>query len=292
MNLSRTISVIGSIACLAGLFIFHRESVRLKTVQSEEAELRNQLSGLSAELKAVRDLQASLTRDQVLSRQQATDLKQAMSPAPAENVGLNAQFQRQAARDRAKLGLQYLPLYQALHLTDQQATQVTALFADFMARRADILIAAQGQGLTRDDPAVDKMVLKEADDLKASITDILGPDGYQQWQNYRRTAPIYDFEQTLAANLYYSATPLSAAQAAQLAPQMAQLSSNFGSPRGPYDLDTMDPAKARAVASAFLSETQMSALDALASSQQVGRQQAALFEAWSKNPSGAAAPNP
>lgn len=279
MNASQKLVLLASAACLAGLGALRWEALRLRTTRAEIAAWRARLSEASAHRQSLQDRLALLRRDEDRAKTQSTPTDPAVASAGAGQGSAEA-IRRQAVRDRAKLDLQYLPLYNALHLTNEQSARVTTAFADFMSRRADILIAADAQGLTRADPTINDMILKENAELKNEIASVIGQDGLQQWLDYRRSAPVRDFEQSLASNLYYTSAPLTPQETDQLTPQLVQLSSKFGSDRGPYDLQTMDLAKLQAAAGGVLSAPQLEVLDNRLMAQQIESQMDAYMTAW------------
>lgn len=279
MNASKKVVLIASLACVAGLGALRWEALRLRTTRAEIAAWRARLADERAQMQSLQDRLAALRRDEKPAKDQSAPSDPAVASAGAGQGSAEA-IRRQAVKDRAKLNLQYLPLYNALHLTNEQSARVTAAFADFMSRRADILIAAGAQGLTRADPTIDAMILKENAELKDEIAAVIGQDGLQQWLDYRRSAPVRGFEASLASNLYYTSTPLTPQQADLLTPQLAQLSSKYGTDRGTYDLETMDPAKLQAVAGTVLSGPQLEVLDNRLVAQQIENQMDAYVTAW------------
>jgi hypothetical protein len=282
MRLRRDLTLAGILLCLAGLAALRWEMVRLRRQEADRAAVQHQLDGLAAEGQSLRDRAAALRRDQDSLRRQFADILAAARKSGPDPAAAAADLKRESARSRARMGLQYAPLYRALHLTGAQAAQLNTFLADFMARRADIVASAEAQGLTRADPAINAMVQKESAELKSEVTNLLGADGYKQWQQYRNTIPIRNVEQTLAAVLYYTPTPLTDAQQSQLTPLLTQLVAAVPGAHSPAAVDLIDPEVLQAQASTVLSAPQVAALETKMEQNRAGTQMGELIAAWQK----------
>lgn len=128
-----------------------------------------------------------------------------------------------AMQQRGKIDSKYAALFKKLNLTPEQQQQFETLLADRQSAFADAMIAAHDQGLTGKDArnmamAVAKSTQKDIDN---SIKNMLGTQGYNQYQNYERTMPQRETVNQLAQRLSYTAAPLTPQQQDQLVQTLA-----------------------------------------------------------------------
>lgn len=122
---------------------------------------------------------------------------------------------------RNRLRVRYGPLYHALQLTPAQVEEFEAL----LARRAEAGLRLMAEkfhrGLAED--SAEHLALKRRHDVEtnapidASLRTLLGAAGYAGFQQYERLAPARPVADSLAAALYFTATPLTGPQSVELA---------------------------------------------------------------------------
>lgn len=180
--------------------------------------------------------------------------------------------------EHAAIPRRYAPFASALGLTPAQAAKLDAAMLADTEQSLDIRASAQSQGLDPSDPAVVTLLNQSQDQLKETLTDLLGGDGYSALQDYQRTLPTRDFVNTLAGELAFTDSPLNASQADQLVAELsaANISYQNGGPavsprltdynaimatqslaQEPVDWDSIEPH-----VQTFLSPTQFSLVKA------------------------------
>ena len=289
MRFCRQITICGYLGCVVVLLLLRWETKQVRKVRAELVSLQKLTAEARLEARRSHDRLAALQTRPVPNPASRSDPEPAAKQAAADTA---AELRRQAARDHAKIDLEFFPLYRALHLTREESAQVTALFAAFQIHRGDILEAAKDQGLTRENPAIAEMIRQQADGIETALSGILGPDGFIQWLDYRQNQSVRDLEQNLAADMYDTATPLTPIQSAQLTPLLAQLRRDDSERHGGFDLLNVDSARIRNLAAPFLSGPQMEKLDALLSDNQVSQQLALAVAQWRRTNAVVTAINP
>jgi hypothetical protein len=275
VTLIRNTLIAGICLGLIGGAVFEWEAVRLREIRIEQAAL--------GRLTQRAQLASGRMADQLATARSHSDSAPSAEPPPRpaaeiSSVGTPEELRRQAVRDHAKLDLNFAPLYRSLHLSKAQSDAVTARFAVFQTHRADILVAAEGQGLTRSDPAINALILEESARLQSDLTGIMGPDDFNQWKAYRQNDAVRGIEKSLASNLYYTDEPLSAAQADQLTPLLAQL--RVAGPNGQVTalpITEANAAQLRAAGAAVLSPGQLASFNDLLAGWQASEQLTTLL---------------
>lgn len=154
--------------------------------------------------------------DGASKRDEAFELLAAMADMP--------EFQKLIALEqRGKVDAKFAALFRKLKLSPDEQSRLETLLADKQSAFADAMIAARGQGLTGKEArqvanAVANATEKE---LNASIKNLLGPQRFNQYQNYERTAPQRAAVEQLAQRLSYTPTPLTPRQQEQLVQVLA-----------------------------------------------------------------------
>jgi hypothetical protein len=118
------------------------------------------------------------------------------------------------------LALRYGPLYRQLGLTADQVAAFEQALAERNQSTLDIWAAAAKQGLSSSDPSILKMTSGPIRALEAKLREILGT-GFEAYQEYEKTQTARAVVSNLAGNLYYTDSPLTAAQGDLLARAIA-----------------------------------------------------------------------
>ena len=155
------------------------------------------------------ELAALLARDpDALAKSDATfELLGALADTP--------EFQKLLALEQhGKVDARYAALFKQLKLSPDQQARLESLLTDKQSAFADAMIAARDQGLTgkaaRD--LANTVANATQKDITSSIKDLLGPQGFSQFQNYERTLPQRDVVDQLAQRLSFTPTPLTTGQ--------------------------------------------------------------------------------
>ncbi len=131
-----------------------------------------------------------------------------------------------ALEQRGKVDAKFASLFRRLKLSPDEQARLATLLADKQSAFADAMIAARGQGLTGKDArqlanAVANATEKE---INGSIKDLLGPQRFNQYQNFERTLPQREAVNQLAQQLSYTNTPLTPNQQDRLVQVLATTS--------------------------------------------------------------------
>lgn len=192
----------------------------------------------------------------------APDSRQPLWPeedrALQENASLQALYLRQT---NAHLHWHYLPLYRALGLSAEAIAKIDAAGMREAERTLDFRLAAQAQGLTPDDPAV-QADRKQADqEFQAELLGILGPEGARQYQQFVQTDRARSLVSRLAGTLATSDEPITAEQAGSLVQAFAQSTATYQG-GGAADLNAMNWNDAFVNARQVLTPAQIALLQA------------------------------
>ena len=101
--------------------------------------------------------------------------------------------------------------------------RLQGLLADRQNAFADAMLAARDQGLTGPDTrrVANDVARSTQKEITNSLKELLGPQRFNQLQNFERTAPQRETVDQIAQRLSYATTPLSAHQSDQLVQLLA-----------------------------------------------------------------------
>jgi RNA polymerase sigma factor (sigma-70 family) len=124
-------------------------------------------------------------------------------------------------RDQS-LDSQYRPLYRVLGLTDEQSAKFKAIMVENARRNEALMEAAKGKN-PKIDPAVQRAIDDQTNsELIAAIRAEFGESAVEAMDRHERTIPFRGPLDDLAKSLFYTDTPLTAAQAEQLLDAVAR----------------------------------------------------------------------
>jgi hypothetical protein len=231
---------VGVAGLFLGLFAFAwREASMARKAESALAATIQRQVALEAAARHCEDLISSASRRRSELEAKLKQLKEAESVRPSKEgvlkvvavaarpwkeIALARDPKLQAlylASERAALPARYAPFLQAQGLSPDQAAALENAQLAAAERALDIKAAAEGQGLTSDDPGVRALLKQSDDELGAAQTALLGSDGYQQLQQYERTLPVRSYVDGLGGALAFTDAPLSPVQADLLVQQLA-----------------------------------------------------------------------
>jgi hypothetical protein len=211
-----------------------------------------------------------------------------------------------AMQQGGRIDEKYAALFKKLHLSPEELVRMQTLLAEKQSAISDIALAVREQGLTgqaaRD--AARQLLTQNQQALNNSIKDLLGPQRYNQYQTYERTAPQRETVDQLAQRLSYTSTPLTARQSDQLVQALAaRPPANPANPAAaqpiapirplPASLTNLGlvsnnlapiPPSAVATAQTFLSGPQLAALQRMQQEQQAQQILGNLIRTGSTNP--------
>lgn len=200
-----------SLASVLNKEIDFEAAIRDKEKLLSEASQRR--SALRARLEELQSAQEQMTSYDEELRILAVAAK------PWREIALERDSKLQAMyleAERRALPNRYAAFVRTSGLSQELAGRFEAQEMAAAERTLDIKATAQAQGLAETDPAVAALLNQSAQDLKTALSDILGPDGYSQLQQYERTLPTRSFVDNLAGELAFTDSPLNAQQAEQL----------------------------------------------------------------------------
>jgi hypothetical protein len=189
-------------------------------------------------------------------------------PAAATAPTDPAQVRQGIVRAHAAAALRYRALLQSLHLAPDQAKQLEVLLEDYESKARDVWDAGNAGGVPTADPSLWALLKPDHDQLQAAVTALAGDGVYQQVAEYNRTLAARDFTTALAANLYFSDTPLTPAQSEQLVAAIAGQSAAYQQGHSAIDLYTMDWSQAYPQLAGVLSPPQLAALQNVVAARQ------------------------
>jgi RNA polymerase sigma factor (sigma-70 family) len=183
------------------------------TLTRKNSALNSRLVASAAELARVSAQQKEATAKFTQSTAPKTQLS-----APDREWTIPGYGRATLDRSRATLGLRYARLYHDLSLKPEQI----ASFENAMAERdqsvVDVNIEAANQGLSADDnPAISRIKVEAYEALNKKLQALLGDSGLTEYRQYEKETKTRDFVAAFAGNLYFSDTPLTANQGAELA---------------------------------------------------------------------------
>jgi len=154
-------------------------------------------------------------------------------------------------------------VFRHLDLSARQTHEMETAMIHDLENQMDLNATARAQGLSNDDPAIAKMRQQNEDELQASEEAVLGSQTYDAFQAVQRAEAVRGAAEQVSYMTMYSAYPLTGQQIEQLTQLMAQSSSSYqnGAKATP---ETIDWAAVLAQAPAFLSQSQIAALQGAA----------------------------
>lgn len=295
--------LLGVLAVAAGVFAFRsqrelsdlRRAAEAATVreaaqrdekkqwQKTTEETARRIADLEKELAAVRSRGASGENSPGGSTGVAPS-----APAPGADLLTSAMslldnpdMQRtMAARQRAALNARYGALFKSLHLDAATLAQFKDLLVEKQMVSSDVLsvVAKQGLNPLQNRQEVARLMASAQTEIDGKIKNLLGDDGYGEFQNYQRTQPQRALVTQLEQNLSFTDAPLTAAQSEQLV-QVLSASTPPRPPNAPVSTRTTARISDEMIerASSVLSPVQLQALQEIRQQQQQAQQAALLL---------------
>jgi RNA polymerase sigma factor (sigma-70 family) len=225
-------------------------AARVTTLEESLVETRN---AVAAAIKADRDRSAKPAATPSPEPQVPADRVAAGNAFLAANPPVK---QALVERSRARVASRFLPLYQELSLTPAQIERFEQIQIETEGIGAQDMLLRPGTGMT-------------GDEMRRQTRELLGDSGFAKYSEEVGKISARVLATDLAAALYFTETPLSAAQAREFVDTVFALDRQRGSPAAYRDWDELI-AKLQGV----LLPRQLSAVDALR--QQEAYQQAVL----------------
>jgi len=260
----------------------HRAQAALAAASQEDAGLRDHLQRAGAQIEETeKKLRASEAR--AASLQKSADEAARKSAAQAAQVAAtrqasstdkttmdilmaNPEYKELASKVfRISLRFSFGPLYRRLGFSPQQISEFEAAMAEYREAGWDVLGAGRSQGLAFNDPLLAKLSTSAWKDAWEKLKIVLGEAGQNEYKAYNRTIAARLSVDALAAAIYYTEAPLTAGQADQLAQLVAaNTGKSLVTANGIPNYAPVDWDKVTMQAGAFLSSTQLEALQAVA----------------------------
>jgi hypothetical protein len=212
------------------------------------------------------------------------------------------EFQKlMSAQQRGVVESRYAALFKGLSLPPADLDKLKTLLADKQGAIFDVLTAARAQGLTgrENRDQVQQMIQSAQGEVDQSIQQLIGAQGFSQYQNYEATLSQRATVDLLDKRLSYTQTPLTEQQSQQLIGILASTTSSnaSGNPsqsavaaRNAFGLGGTMPApikdQAVQLAQGVLAGPQLEALQQMQQEQQAAQQLQRLL----RNPPANAAP--
>jgi hypothetical protein len=245
-----------TVTSLGTLALAWNRHLKVLDLALDNEQLRLDQAELRAELFEARHaggFHVTLASDPGYGPALATETAPAPDPRPARDPGRDIprggggfiermqspEFQAaQRARSQAMLDNRYADLFRRLNLPPAQLEQLKNLLVDRDTVMNDVMAAATAAGLNpRENGGEMRQLFRQAqEDIDQGIAQLLGTDGFGQYQNYQQTLPQRFAVNQLEQRLSYSTTPLTPAQSEQLVNLLARNArpeGNIVPPTGP-----------------------------------------------------------
>jgi hypothetical protein len=170
---------------------------------------------------------------------------------------------------RVSLASKYAYLFRELGLSSAQSEKFLDITLKRVEQGVDLGAAVRAQGMSVDDPVVDKLGLQMRQECEAAQRELLGEAGFRQLQDYERTADMRELVRSTAGAATVADGPFTPQQAEQLIQVLANASSTYRS-GGKASVQNTDWDAVEAPARAILSGGQYSFLQL--SSRRLSRQ--------------------
>lgn len=241
MNITKILSGIAGAIALAAIGLAVGQAVRVRQMEAmaarERADSRTYLERLEARIEELESRgseaparvgasdEATAAGQQRLAeeRQRQQDLARQRAQEAKERAAAMRQFQfsREVQQERfrqfqAELPARYRPLYRRLGLSSDEVARFEALMAERYWAYSDVLATSGAPGPAFAEKILGAMEQQVLASFDERLRAVIGDSGVHQYRNYERMAPAQALIQSLAARLFDTAEPLSAAQADQL----------------------------------------------------------------------------
>ena len=247
-----------------------------------EKDLRQEAARLAAAEKDRSVLQSQLDELQKPKRtEKVTPPPPTVALNDAERV-IKASLEKSAQREedpkvqnlsfasmRVSLAAKYAYLFRTLGLSSEQSEKFLDITLKRVEQGVDLGAAVRAQGMSADDPVVDKLGLQMRQECETAQRELLGEAGFRQLQDYERTADMRELVRSTASAATVAGTPFTPPQAEQLIQVLANANDKYRS-GGKASVQNTDWGAVEAPARAILSEAQYSFLQL--SSRRLSRQ--------------------
>jgi hypothetical protein len=170
---------------------------------------------------------------------------------------------------RVSLASKYAYLFRELGLSSAQSEKFLDITLKRVEQGVDLGAAVRAQGMSADDPVVDKLGLQMRQECETAQRELLGEAGFRQLQDYERTADMRELVRSTASAATVAGTPFTPPQAEQLIQVLANANDKYRS-GGKASVQNTDWDAVEAPARALLSEAQYAFLQL--SSRRLSRQ--------------------
>ncbi len=237
----------------------------LARARRDTAEAETQLKVLDGQIRdadrGAAALQASI--DAAAAADEAAKARRAHPADPRESGRLFSERYPEAqplllGHDVAWNALRNNPLFNALGLTPAKREQFLAL----LAQRADSGITwftAQDPDAPAFEIGIGQASLS-TDQLAGQMRDLLGEDGNQRYQDFTRAGAAQKLAERLTGTLYSTDSPMTQAQAAEMAQVLARSSTDYQSGKNLYSPSQINWETVLSGSQSVLSENQVAAL--------------------------------
>jgi len=220
-------SAVSGLLIVVALIVAWMAAMRHRTADTAVADLERKRANLERQIAGTDARRAAIERS--ASQVRATAQPQASAPGTAAIDDRNDWMRMEkvarsdpkmqairAKRMHADLYFQYAGFFHRQGMTSEQIEKFEALKAEHSLNGDDINAAAENMDLGRTDPAISRLRTEEDNRFRASVKDLLGPDGVQQLEAFEQSTSERRAVDRLTAVLSDTANPVSPQQAGQL----------------------------------------------------------------------------
>ncbi|MEO5958015.1 MAG: hypothetical protein ABIZ49_05925 [Opitutaceae bacterium] len=231
--MSKNLVIVPVVAFLAiGFGVYEHQRVRqaeeaTHAVARERDELRTQLREAQSWIAAT----GSASDDRAFSEKSAAASRPSAASSEAERkaverlareADIQMAIQTMARQNMQAFDVQYRPLYRLAQFTPAQVEQFKSLLEKSNRRRAELVRAVDSRNAPKLAEALEAIEDQLAAEFTVDARAIFDDAAAQKIERYRETEPLRIVTERLASNLFYTETPLTAAQAEQLIPILAR----------------------------------------------------------------------
>ena len=225
--MSNHLKLLVTTACLATtvacIILASRSYMRTREINNQRAEITATSATLETRMREA-DAKANEKKKRAEKDKKSGEIAKAANEAWQKMLREDPVLQsKQLASFRATISTSYGPLFQKLHLSQEQKHRLTDALQQRQSDKEDLdaILANSRQTPATADTAWQKAKQESLDAFDDAVVSILGEEGRAQLELYEQDKPLWDYMGELAALAAQSGIPFSLQQADQLVTLMS-----------------------------------------------------------------------
>ena len=221
-TLLATVALVTTLAIGTAVYQSHRAEHALHLLadlQQERDALNRQNSDLNSLLSTS---SAEISRLTTQQKETVAKLTAAAAQKPTNVNSVDVSWLNPAfgpvwvAQQSSALSMRYGQLYRELQLTPEQIARFEKIQTELKQALADVWTLAANQGLPISGPDVTRLTHEPTEQARKNLEALLGGTGLAKFNKYEDGNATRELVASLAGNVYYSDTPLTADQGSAL----------------------------------------------------------------------------